>query len=97
MISKKKVPEIWKDEIKKGYKDAMDTVSKHDDSKTFFLGHRVHHGVLGGAVFLGGFKFGSPYFIGFGLGLMLDDIDDIGQWLYFEKGGDPNSILSYEK
>jgi len=95
-MSKKKVPEIWKDEIKKGYKAAMDTVVKHDGSKGYFLGHRVHHGVIGGGVFLLGFKLASPFFIGYGLGLMLDDIDDIFQWLDFEKGGKADSFISFE-
>jgi len=27
---------------------------------------------------------------------MLDDIDDIGNWLDFEKGGDSNSFISFE-
>lgn len=95
-FSKKKVPEAWKEEIKKGYKAAMDTVAKHDGSKTYFLGRRVHHGLVGGAIFLGGLKYDSPFFIGFGLGLMLDDIDDIFNWLDFEKGGDSNSLISSE-
>jgi len=43
-----------------------------------------------------GLKIDSPYVIGYGLGLMLDDIDDIGNWLDFEKGGDSNSFISFE-
>ena len=95
-MTKKKVPEIWKDEIKKGYKSAMDTVAKHDGTKGYFLERRVHHGLVGGGLFLLGFKLGSPFVIGYGLGLMLDDINDIGQWLDFEKGGKPDSFISFE-
>ena len=95
-MTKKKVPEIWKGEIKKGYKSAMDTVAKHDGTKGYFLGRRVHHELVGGGLFLLGFKLGSPFVIGYGLGLMLDDIKDIGQWLDFEKGGKPDSFISFE-
>ena len=97
MVSKKKVSTAWKEEIEKGFKDALKTTAKHDGSKGYFLGRRVHHGTVGGGLFLLGFKIGSPYVIGFGLGLMLDDIDDIGNWLDFEKGGDSNSFISFEK
>ena len=96
MSSKKKVPETWKEEIEKGYKAAMDTVAKHDGTKGYFLNRRVHHGLVGGGLFLLGFKLGSPFIIGYGLGLMLDDISDIGSWLDFEKGGKPNSFISFE-
>ena len=96
MISKKKVPETWKEEIEKGYKSAMDTVAKHDGTKGYFLNRRVHHGLVGGGLFLLGFKLGSPFVIGYGLGLMLDDISDIGSWLDFEKGGKPDSFISFE-
>jgi len=48
-------------------------------------------------LFLLGLKIDSPYVIGYGLGLMLDDIDDIFQWLDFEKGGDSKSFISFEK
>jgi len=82
MSSKKKVPDIWKEEIEKG---------------GYFLGHRVHHGAVGGGLFLFGLKIGSPYIVGFGLGLMLDDIGDIDKWLDFEKGGDSNSFFSFKK
>ena len=97
MSSKKKVPETWKEEIEKGYKAAMDTVAKHDGTKGYFLNRRVHHGLVGGGLFLLGFKLGSPFIIGYGLGLMLDDISDIGSWLDFEKGGKPDSFISFEK
>ena len=53
-------------------------------------------GTIGGGLFLLGLKIDSPYVIGYGLGLMLDDIDDIGNWLDFKKGGDPNSFISFE-
>ena len=52
---------------------------------------------MGGGLFLLGLKIGSPYIIGFGLGLMLDDIGDIDKWLEFEKGGDSNSFISFHK
>ena len=45
-------------------------------------------GLLGGGVVLLGLKFDVPYLIGYGFGLMVDDFDDIFQWLDFEKGGD---------
>lgn len=96
MNSKKIVPNIWKEEIKKGFKDALEIIAKHDGTKGYFLGRRVHHGVIGGGLFLLGFKVSSPFLIGYGLGLMLDDIDDIGIWLDFEKGGDPNSFISFK-
>lgn len=95
MTAKNKVPSVWEDEIKKGFKGAIDTVADHDGSKGYFMGHRVHHGAIGGGLFLLGFKISSPYVIGYGLGLMLDDIDDIGQWLDFEKGGDSDSFISF--
>jgi len=97
MVSKKKVPSVWKKEIEKGFKDALKIAAKHDGTKGYFLGRRVHHGVVGGGLFLLGFETNSPYIIGFGLGLMLDDIDDIDKWLDFEKGGDPGSFISFEK
>ena len=94
---KRKVPSVWKKEIKKGFKAALKLAAKHDGTKGYFLGRRVHHGMVGGGMFLLGFKIDNPYIIGFGLGLMLDDIDDIGVWLDFEKGGDPNSFISFKK
>ena len=97
MITKKKVPDTWKKEIKEGFKAALKTAAKHDSTKGYFLGRRVHHGVVGGGMFLRGIKIKSPYVIGFGLGLMLDDINDIGQWLDFEKGGDSKSFISFDK
>ena len=97
MITKKKVPDTWKEEIKKGFKVALKTTARHDSSQGFFLGIRVHHGLLGGGIVLLGLKFNVPYLVGYGFGLMLDDIDDIGQWLDFEKGGDPNKFISFEK
>ena len=92
---KKKVPEVWKAEIKKGWMDALKIVGKHDGKRGFFLGHRVHHGTVGGGLFLLGFKIESPYIIGFGLGLMIDDLDDWTNWLDFEKGGDSNKFISF--
>ena len=97
MTSKKKVPAVWEEEIKKGFKDALKTVVKHDGTKGYFLGRRVHHGIVGGGIFLFALKIESPYFVGYGLGLMLDDISDIGKWLSFEKGGDSNSFISFKK
>ncbi len=97
MVSKKKVPSVWKKEIEKGFKDALKIAAKHDGAKGYFLGFRVHHGAVGGGLFLLGFEIKSPYIIGFGLGLMLDDIDDIGKWLDFEKGGASASFISFEK
>ena len=97
MITKKKVPDTWKEEIKEGFKAALKTAAKHDSTKGYFLGRRVHHGVIGGGLFLRGLKIDSPYVIGYGLGLMLDDIDDIFQWLDFEKGGDSKSFISFDK
>ena len=76
---------------------ALNLATKYDSTKGYFLGHRVHHGTVGGGLFLLGLKIGSPYIIGFGLGLMLDDFGDIDKWLEFEKGGDPNSFISFEK
>jgi len=97
MSSKKKVPDVWKKEIEKGFKDALNITAKHDGTKGYFLGHRVHHGTIGGGLFLLGLEIGSPYIVGFGLGLMLDDIGDIDKWLEFEKGGDSNSFISFDK
>ena len=97
MISKKKVPDTWKEEIKKGFKAALKTTAKHDGTKGYFLGRRVHHGLVGGGMFLLGLEINSPYVVGYGLGLMLDDIDDIGKWLDFEKGGDSKSFISFKK
>ena len=97
MVDKRKVPVAWKEEIKKGFKAALKTTAKHDGTKGYFLGRRVHHGVIGGGLFLLGLKIDSPYVIGYGLGLMLDDIDDIFQWLDFEKGGDSKSCISFDK
>ena len=97
MSEKKKVPNTWKKEIEKGAKDALNITGKQDDGKGYFLGRRVHHGTVGGGLFLLGLKYGIPYIVGFGLGLMLDDISDIGKWLDFEKGGDSNSFISFKK
>ena len=97
MSDKKKVPDVSKKEIEEGFKDALNVSAKHDSTKGYFLGHRVHHGTVGGGLFLFGFKIVSPYIIGFGLGLMLDDISDIDKWLDFEKGGDSNSFFSFNK
>ena len=66
--SKKKVPDVWRAEIEKGFKAALDTVSKHDGSKGYFLGRRVHHGTLGGGLFLLGLEIGSTFIIGYGWG-----------------------------
>ena len=96
MITKKKVPDTWKEEIKKGFKAALDTTAKHDGSKGFFFGRRFHHGTIGGGMFILGIEIKSPYVIGYSLGLMLDDINDIGQWLDFEKGGDSSKFVSFD-
>ena len=40
MNSKKKVPDTWKKEIKKGFKAALKTAAKHDGSKRFLIFHK---------------------------------------------------------
>jgi len=97
MTTKKKVPSEYESEIKKGFNDAFKITIKTNGTQGYFLGRRVHHGLVGGGLFLLGLKIKSAYLIGYSLGLMLDDIDDIFNWLDFEKGGDPNSIISFKK
>ena len=97
MNEKKTVPSEWEEDIKKGFNDAFNLTAKTEGTKGYFLGRRVHHGVVGGGVFALALKISSPYFVGYGLGLMLDDIGDIGQWLDFEKGGKSDSFISFEK
>jgi len=97
MIEKKRVPSEWEEDINKGFLDAFKAVGKTEGVKGYFLGRRVHHGIVGGALFIAAWKLQSAYFLGYALGLMLDDIGDIRKWLDFEKGGDPDSVISFKK
>ena len=67
-----------------------------DPAKVFIKGRRVHHGAVGVALIFPGILFQHSYTLGYAYGLMEDDIDDTDDWFTFEKGGDPNSIFSFE-
>ena len=51
--------------------------SQKNPPKVYLGGTRVHHYHAGAAIALFGLLSGSPTVLGFGAGLVLDDIDDI--------------------
>lgn len=64
--------------------------------KVFIVGKRFHHGLLGlaTAAFAGLTK--DSLGLGYGYGLMLDDIADSAGWFKFENGGDLKKLISFE-
>jgi len=61
--------------------------------RVYVFGNRMHHG-LAGTILLGvGLYYKVPYLVGYGTGLVVDDIHDAEHWLDFESGGDPNAII----
>jgi len=51
--------------------------SQSNPAKVYFGETRIHHYHVGGILALLGLISGSPTVIGFGTGLILDDIDDV--------------------
>ena len=51
--------------------------SQENPPKVYLGETRIHHYHVGAAIALLGIIFGSPTAVGFGAGLVLDDIDDV--------------------
>ena len=71
--------------------------SQSNPPKGYILGYRTHHGLFYTIVGLAGLYYNIPYLTGAGLAGVLDDVGDIDHWLDFERGGDPNSLISFEQ
>ena len=88
-----------KDPITQGIEDMQDLLSKWNSTsnppKVYVLGYRVHHGLLAFLTGIYALKKGDGYLFGSSLAAFVDDIEDASQWLDFEKGGDPNSLIDF--
>ena len=83
--------------VSKGMKDVQDLLKQWNSTsnppKVYIMGYRVHHGLVGLITGLYALDKGNGYLFGASLAAFLDDIYDAPNWLDFEKGGNPNSLI----
>jgi hypothetical protein len=65
--------------------------SQSNPSKVYIGGYRIHHGLVGALLGLAGLITEKPAITGLGVKLALDDIDDMPDWLNFER----NNMIQY--
>jgi len=87
------------DPVTKGFQDMQKALNQWNSApnppKVYILGYRVHHGLVCFLTGLQALKDGDGYTFGASLAGVLDDIDDAPQWLDFERGGNPNSLIDF--
>lgn len=95
-----KLPFFNEEQFQNGLKVARLTTknwNKQDDPpKVFIFGKRVHHGLGGLATVVLAVLGRDSFGLGYGYGLIVDDIADSDEWFNFENGGDLNKLISFE-